>query len=486
MAACKFSDLYELGEPLGEGGFGIVKLGYQKLTGKKFAVKVVLKNRVSKPEQWQSEIRILQKLTHPNIVNLEECYESKNKVYIVMEYVEGGELFERITTLGRYTEEDARIAIRCIAEGVQYLHDSGVVHRDLKPENILLRSQDSVTDLKLVDFGLSHLVEEDQMLCTKVGTVMYMAPEMLLRKPYDSKVDMWSLGIISYILLVGYPPFYHENEALMIRMILNNSPDMSSPEWMKVSDGAKECISNLIRRDPKERYTAAQLLEHSWIVNKPVRDERHLFDAVSKLRSFNARRKRRFQEFLSNLKSTLMNPLRRKQRLSSISQNQGLNPLITPTIATLDPIIVPVGLETPVVLTGTNFSVDKMMVYVGGKMSQTVEVLSEGSLIFQVPAGMAEGTYSVEVVNENGQSSCLEDCFVISSHHSMINSPQAYASSNSSPYSLWTSRHALATSEERAETGHVEDGWEFMEGPNTVNRRRSTEDSSTPEITSHG
>ncbi|KOX69596.1 Calcium/calmodulin-dependent protein kinase type 1 [Melipona quadrifasciata] len=230
---------------------------------------------------------LLGTLTHPNIVQLLETFEDKHKVYLVMELVTGGELFDRIVEKGSYTEKDASGLIRQVLEAVAYMHDQGVVHRDLKPENLLYYSSEEDSKIMISDFGLSKM-EDSGVMATACGTPGYVAPEVLAQKPYGKAVDVWSIGVISYILLCGYPPFYDESDANLFAQILKGTIlvfvccyihtsvqeanqtvigefEFDSPYWDDISDSAKDFIHKLMCVNVEERYTCKQALAHPWI-----------------------------------------------------------------------------------------------------------------------------------------------------------------------------------------------------------------------------
>lgn len=212
---------YVLKEMLGTGAFSEVRLAESKdKPGQMFAVKIIDKKALKgKEDSLENEIKVLRRLTHPNIVQLLETFEDKQKFYLIMELVTGGELFDRIVEKGSYTEKDASGLIRQILEAVDYMHEQGVVHRDLKPENLLYYSPDEDSKIMISDFGLSKM-EDSGIMETACGTPGYVAPEVLAQKPYGKAVDVWSIGVISYILLCGYPPFYDENDAVLFAQII--------------------------------------------------------------------------------------------------------------------------------------------------------------------------------------------------------------------------------------------------------------------------
>ncbi|XP_015435981.1 PREDICTED: calcium/calmodulin-dependent protein kinase type 1 isoform X1 [Dufourea novaeangliae] len=259
-------DKYILKELLGTGAFSEVRLAETKeKPGQVFAVKIIDKKALKgKEDSLENEIKVLRRLMHPNIVQLLETFEDKHKVYLVMELVTGGELFDRIVEKGSYTEKDASGLIRQILEAVDYMHEQGVVHRDLKPENLLYYSPHEDSKIMISDFGLSKM-EDSGIMETACGTPGYVAPEVLAQKPYGKAVDVWSIGVISYILLCGYPPFYDENDAVLFAQILKGEFEFDSPFWDDISDSAKDFIHKLICVNVEERYTCKQALAHPWI-----------------------------------------------------------------------------------------------------------------------------------------------------------------------------------------------------------------------------
>uniref|UniRef100_A0A0B6ZLD6 Protein kinase domain-containing protein n=1 Tax=Arion vulgaris TaxID=1028688 RepID=A0A0B6ZLD6_9EUPU len=240
-----------------------------------------------------TEIGIMLKLDHPNIVRMKEVYETLDHVYIVLEIVTGSELFERIVSQEFYSEEQAATAVRDIISGVEYLHNHGIVHRDLKPENILYENQSEHSKLKIADFGLSTIISDKVALTTVCGTPGYCAPEVLKGDRYFQSSDMWSIGVIAYILLCGYEPFYDEKEAAMFKKILKGQYTFDSLFWDDVSDNAKDLIRKLLVVDPKKRLTPAAALKHVWVTGM-ANKKTHKDDTVEKIKEFNARRKLKF------------------------------------------------------------------------------------------------------------------------------------------------------------------------------------------------
>ncbi|XP_073206908.1 calcium/calmodulin-dependent protein kinase type 1 isoform X2 [Lepidochelys kempii] len=213
------------------------------------------------------------RIKHPNIVALDDIYESGGHLYLIMQLVSGGELFDRIVEKGFYTERDASQLIRQILDAVRYLHDMGIVHRDLKPENLLYYSPDPDSKIMISDFGLSKIEGSGSVMSTACGTPGYVAPEVLAQKPYSKAVDCWSIGVIAYILLCGYPPFYDENDAKLFEQILRAEYEFDSPYWDDISESAKDFIQHLMEKDPSKRFTCEQALRHPWIAGDTALDK---------------------------------------------------------------------------------------------------------------------------------------------------------------------------------------------------------------------
>jgi len=213
------------------------------------------------------------KLHHPNCVKLVEIFQSQKKngkVYMVLEILEGGELFDRIVSKGSYSEKEASDLMAVMASTLAHLHAQGIVHRDLKPENLMYLDKTPASPIKVTDFGLAKLIPHDgvsHMMHSACGTPGYVAPEVLKNEPggYDSQCDMWSLGVILYILLCGFPPFYHEHTSELYRQIKKGQYDFPDPYWTDISAGAKDLVRRLLTVDPKKRLTAVQMADHPWI-----------------------------------------------------------------------------------------------------------------------------------------------------------------------------------------------------------------------------
>ncbi|CAL9051818.1 unnamed protein product [Musa banksii] len=290
------TSLYALDKELGRGQFGVAYLCMEKSTGQKYACKSVSKRKlVTKRdmEDMRREVMILQHLTgQPNIVEFKGAYEDKDSVHLVMELCSGGELFDRITAKGSYSEKQAAAVCRDIVNVVNVCHFMGVMHRDLKPENFLLVSKDENAELKATDFGLSVFIEEGKVYKDVVGSAYYIAPEVLL-KNYGKEIDVWSAGVILYILLSGVPPFWAETEKGIFDAISQGYIDFESQPWPTISRGAKDLIRKMLTKDPKQRITAAQALaEDPWLREGGEASDKPIDSAVlTRMKQFRAMNK---------------------------------------------------------------------------------------------------------------------------------------------------------------------------------------------------
>ncbi|XP_064608726.1 calcium/calmodulin-dependent protein kinase type IV-like [Liolophura sinensis] len=283
-----FEERYNLGVELGKGGTAKVFICQNKASGENWAVKIIEK-KIDK-KIVRTETGILLKLNHPNVIRLKEIYETHSTIYLVLELVTGGELFDRIVSRGHYSEKDAALCVKEMLTGVKYLHDNGVVHRDLKPENFLYEKPTAESKLKVADFGLSTIIRPQVDLKTVCGTPGYCAPEVLSGTTYGQAVDMWSIGVITYILLCGYEPFFGETERELFRNIRKCNYKFDSPWWSGVSINARDLIERLLVVDPKKRLTADQALLHPWVKGVAAKSE-HMKLAHHQLKEFNAKRK---------------------------------------------------------------------------------------------------------------------------------------------------------------------------------------------------
>eukprot|EP00793_Prasinoderma_coloniale_P000158 PRCOL_00005666-RA len=269
----EFQDDFEVGKTLGMGGFAVVKMCKKKATGVMHAVKVVDKTRYQPGDQSLArEVAVLQTVMHSNCMRLDEVYVTPRHVLVVSELAEGGELHTELVRRGRFPEAEAASITKQILKGVQYLHSCGIVHRDLKLENILFSDKTPQRLIKLCDFGLSKVFGGGEQLETMCGSPQYVAPEILaiaagMQQPYTPAVDMWSAGVILYMLLVGFSPFEDDNDAVLFSRIRRGEYSMDEPEWADVSDAAKEVVRGLMNVDTAKRWTAEVALAHPWLAS---------------------------------------------------------------------------------------------------------------------------------------------------------------------------------------------------------------------------
>eukprot|EP01120_Amphizonella_sp_Union-15-10_P010188 TRINITY_DN4049_c0_g1_i1.p1 TRINITY_DN4049_c0_g1~~TRINITY_DN4049_c0_g1_i1.p1 ORF type:complete len:492 (-),score=99.60 TRINITY_DN4049_c0_g1_i1:94-1569(-) len=259
-------DYYTFGKELGRGGFSVVVKGVKKETNQKVAIKIIEKNNAGEEELLvlQREIDIMEKLSHKNIIQLIETYDENEFIYLVLELVTGGELFDQIVSRGAYGERDAAIITKQILEAIDYMHSNGIAHRDLKPENLLCSGKNANV-IKITDFGLSKNFGQEA-LKTSCGTPDYVAPEVLRGMPYDNSVDVWAIGVVTYILLCGFPPFYGENDQQIFEKILNVQFTFPTPDWDNISNEAKDFILSILVLDVSARPSARQCLSHPWLL----------------------------------------------------------------------------------------------------------------------------------------------------------------------------------------------------------------------------
>ncbi|KAJ3260157.1 hypothetical protein HK103_001233 [Boothiomyces macroporosus] len=262
-----FNAKYELQDIIGVGAFSEVRIGIERKTGNQFAIKIIDRSKCKgKEDMIETEVRVLKMIKHENIIQLYEMFEFNGKIFLVMELVTGGELFDEITQRGTFNERDAAAIVQKILSAIKYLHEMGIVHRDLKPENLLLSDRTRNPRVKISDFGLSKIFKETDILKTACGTPGYVAPEILKKKGYGPQVDMWSLGVITYILLCGYPPFFDSSNTELFKKIMAGRFQFDRPWWDNISEKAKDFICKLLIVEPKLRWTAAEALQHPFII----------------------------------------------------------------------------------------------------------------------------------------------------------------------------------------------------------------------------
>nr|XP_058922606.1 calcium/calmodulin-dependent protein kinase type II subunit delta isoform X1 [Kogia breviceps]XP_058922607.1 calcium/calmodulin-dependent protein kinase type II subunit delta isoform X1 [Kogia breviceps] len=333
----RFTDEYQLFEELGKGAFSVVRRCMKIPTGQEYAAKIINTKKLSARDhqKLEREARICRLLKHPNIVRLHDSISEEGFHYLVFDLVTGGELFEDIVAREYYSEADASHCIQQILESVNHCHLNGIVHRDLKPENLLLASKSKGAAVKLADFGLAIEVQGDQQAWFGfAGTPGYLSPEVLRKDPYGKPVDMWACGVILYILLVGYPPFWDEDQHRLYQQIKAGAYDFPSPEWDTVTPEAKDLINKMLTINPAKRITASEALKHPWICQRStVASMMHRQETVDCLKKFNARRKLKGAILTTMLatrnfsaaKSLLKKPDGVKKRKSSSSVQMMIN-----------------------------------------------------------------------------------------------------------------------------------------------------------------
>uniref|UniRef100_A0A8C1U1P2 Serine/threonine-protein kinase DCLK2 n=1 Tax=Cyprinus carpio TaxID=7962 RepID=A0A8C1U1P2_CYPCA len=278
LTASTILDKYKIGKVIGDGNFAVVKECVERSTGKEFALKIIDKNKCRGKEHLiESEVAVLRRVKHPNIIMLIEEVDTPTELYLVMELVKGGDLFDAITSSTKYTERDASVMVFNLAAALKYLHRMCIVHRDIKPENLLVcEYPNGIKSLKLGDFGLATVVEGP--LYTVCGTPTYVAPEIISESGYGLKVDIWAAGVITYILLCGFPPFRSEKNLQedLFDQILVGHLEFPSPFWDNITDSAKDLIGHMLQVNVEARYTAEDVLSHPWITENDAAMENNM------------------------------------------------------------------------------------------------------------------------------------------------------------------------------------------------------------------
>ena len=284
---------------MGTGAFSTVREGLYKSANNRnatYAIKIVSRSKLSREdlEALFDEVDILKSLRHPNVVKLYDFFEDANLYYLILEKMTGGELFDRIVSRSFYNEKDARDLCKILLEAMVHIHDRKIAHRDLKPENLLLVNEQDNCLIKIADFGFAKRCESENCLTTQCGTPGYVAPEILMSLPYGTKADMWSIGVILYILLGGYPPFIENNQRDLFRKIKNGQYEFHSDYWDNVSKEAKKLISSLLVVNSVKRYDAKDALSNQWITKVDASLAKNdLGVNLVEFRKFNAKRKLR-------------------------------------------------------------------------------------------------------------------------------------------------------------------------------------------------
>ena len=256
---------YTIGEVVGSGAFASVRKVKSKANGQYRALKIIKKQKNQNNARMYLEVEILKKLVHPNIMQIFEFYEDKKNFYIITEFCEGGELFDKIIEKGTFSENEAAWIMKQHLSAVNYIHSNNIVHRDLKPENILLDTKkDNI--IKIIDWGTARFFDKSKKMNRINGTPYYIAPEVLAEK-YDEKCDIWSCGVIMYIMLCGYPPFNAESDELILEKIKKGKFSFPPEEWDSVSPLAKDLVTKMLEFHPSKRLSANEALTHKWLVS---------------------------------------------------------------------------------------------------------------------------------------------------------------------------------------------------------------------------
>ncbi|XP_073275030.1 calcium-dependent protein kinase 26-like [Primulina huaijiensis] len=285
-------EYYNLGHKLGQGQFGTTFLCVEKSSGKEYACKSIAKRKLLSEEDVEDvrrEIEIMHHLSgSPNVISIKGAFEDAVAVHVVMELCQGGELFDRIVKRGHYSEKKAADLTRTIVSVIEACHSLGVMHRDLKPENFLFVDKEEDSPLKTIDFGLSVFFKPGEVFTDVVGSPYYVAPEVLCKR-YGPETDVWSAGVIVYILLCGVPPFWGESEQEIFEEVLHGDIDFTSDPWPMISESAKDLVKKMLIRDPRSRITAHQVLCHPWVQIDGVAPDKPLDSAVlTRLMQFSA------------------------------------------------------------------------------------------------------------------------------------------------------------------------------------------------------
>jgi calcium/calmodulin-dependent protein kinase I len=286
-----FKKRYQLKGVLGNGNYSVVRRAVDTQTQQNVAVKVIDRRKLTKEDEvsLRIEVEVLSKLDHPNIIKMYGWYAEGKQYYIVTELVNGGELFDRIVKKEFYSESDAQKVVQTLASVIKFIHDQGIVHRDLKPENILLTDDTDNATIKIADFGFARPVAAG--LSTACGTPGYVAPEIINGRPYGKSVDIWSLGVIIYILLCGYPPFYNTNQSQLFKAIREGKFAFDAPYWDPISENAKDLIRKCLTVDVHKRLDIDGVLKHPWLATQAA--NKNITNVLDELKKFNARRKLR-------------------------------------------------------------------------------------------------------------------------------------------------------------------------------------------------
>lgn len=306
-------DAYKFEMILGEGAFGKVIKARNLESNDTVAIKAIGKDNLDAEDvnNLMTEITVLDKIDHPNIVKMIEAYENDKNYYIILELMDGGELFDRIVENECYSEKLAANTFRPIVDAIKYCHELGIVHRDLKPENLLYVSEDANSIIKITDFGLAKVLQSNtQMMSTVCGTPSYLAPEILKGEKYNTQCDIWSLGVILYTLLCGYPPFSEDDNAKLMEAIKSGKVGFPSEDWSHISDDAKDLIMRCLKVTTSERLDCEGILKHKWMLHEC--DTKHLGGATANLKKFQAKKKLKKAQQVVYFSKLMENALKKK------------------------------------------------------------------------------------------------------------------------------------------------------------------------------
>ncbi|KAM9561403.1 calcium/calmodulin-dependent protein kinase type II subunit gamma-like isoform 14-T14 [Salvelinus alpinus] len=398
VTSTRFTDEYQLYEELGKGAFSVVRRCVKKSSGQEFAAKIINTKKLSARDhqKLEREARICRLLKHSNIVRLHDSISEEGFHYLVFDLVTGGELFEDIVAREYYSEADASQCINQILESVQHIHQHDIVHRDLKPENLLLASKMKGAAVKLADFGLAIEVQGDQQAWFGfAGTPGYLSPEVLRKDAYGKPVDIWACGVILYILLVGYPPFWDEDQHKLYQQIKAGAYDFPSPEWDTVTPEAKNLINQMLTINPSKRITADQALKHPWICQRStVASMIHRQETVECLRKFNARRKLKGAILTTMLVSrnfsackSLLN--KKADAAKPTTNNNSKNSIVSAINAMKDNSMAAAQMEsqnTLVAADGVKGSTESSNTNEDEDMKDSVVMMSQGSATDEMPS----------------------------------------------------------------------------------------------------
>ena len=288
-----FYEVFEIQDAIDQGGFGKAFRCFKKGNNEMFAVKVVTVKNEEERVCVNTEAAIWRRLKHENVVNFHRVFKSLEKYYLVMEFVDGENLFDSVVSSSIYTEHDACHFMKQIFQALDYCHGKNIIHRNIKPDNILVCKNGSISTLKITDFSLALRLRKgtDVIECAPNGTALYAAPEILQRQPIRFEVDLWACGVILFTLSGGYPPFWSERPEKLVNMVIHHDYSFSSPYWDNVSVPVKDLIMGLLQKDPKKRITASQALQRDWSNTLNGAARPHRYATLQHLRSFKPREK---------------------------------------------------------------------------------------------------------------------------------------------------------------------------------------------------